>query len=344
MTAPIFIIGANRSGTTLLRLMLNAHSRIAIPEETIYFKSSIAGVSIDNWRAPGLSTAAYHTLVTSTLDANPTMLAHLNRSGLEAELCQDAPHDLRRPFALLLQRWAEAQGKARWGEKTPGNLFFVDVLLEMFPGAQFIHVVRDPRAGVASMQQVDFFPNSIPFNAMNRRKHDRVAERMRHHVPSTQWRTVLYEDLVADPESVLSALCSYLGETFEPAMLAFHRTSSQYMKSEAATSFNAAATQPVTDTMTEKWKAQLSPQDVAVIETVCTTELHRYGYVPTGARPSLTARLGLLAHEAYWWLQEWRNRHDREFTVKSPMFARSRGRLSARIRPISPSLATRLHP
>lgn len=63
MKSPIFIVGANRSGTTLLRLILNAHSRIAIPEEVVYFGSFMAGVPIEKWRSPGLSEEAYSDFV-----------------------------------------------------------------------------------------------------------------------------------------------------------------------------------------------------------------------------------------------------------------------------------------
>jgi hypothetical protein len=324
--------------------MLNAHSRIAVPEEIVYFTSFKAGTPIEEWRAPNLSPSAYRDLVHDVLADNPTVLANLDRDTLEADLLRDGPTDLRRPYAGLLTAWAQAQGKPRWGEKTPGNLFFVDVLLDMFPDAQFIHVVRDPRAGVASMQAVDFFPNNVFFNALSRAKHHRVASHFEARVSAGHWTTIRYEDLVSEPETVLRRLCPFLGEAFEPGMLQYHRSSAHFMKEEAAASFNAAATRPVTTDMTEKWKRQLSDRDVAAIETLCRDEMRRYDYRPTGRRLRLSNRLTLWTHTVYWALQQWRHRHEREYTVKSLMFARLRSRLQAWVRPRFPALAARIGP
>jgi hypothetical protein len=343
MTAPIFVVGANRSGTTLLRLMLNAHSRIAIPEELVYFNSDLAGVPITTWRAPKLSESAYQAFVTGVLDTNPTVLADVDRDALEAEL-RTGPRDLRRPYAHLLTTWAQAQGKPRWGEKTPGNLFFVDVLLEMFPDAQFVHVVRDPRAGVTSMQGVDFFPDNVCFNALSRAKHHRVAARFEDLVPADQWTSVRYEDLVSDAESVLRDLCAFLGESFEPAMLRYHRSSATFMKADAASSFNAAATRPVTTAMVDKWRQQLSAPEVGLVETICRAEMERYSYAPTDTPLASRDRVALWVHRTYWILQQWRNRKVREYTVKSPMFARFRSRLRAWIDPQFPAVANWIGP
>lgn len=344
MDAPIFIVGANRSGTTLLRLMLNAHSRIAIPEETAYFKSVMGGVPVERWHSPDLSEDDWRAFVRKTLDANPLLFDTLSRPALEQTLQNSAERDLRWPLAHTLEQWAQAQGKARWGEKTPGNLFFADVILEMFPDAQFIHVARDPRAGVASMQKVDFFPNSVYFNALSRQKHAQVAETMQRLVPEAQWRTVRYEDLVADPAVTLRGLCAFLEEPFEPAMLQFYRNSAQYMKDAAASSFNAAATRPVTSDRTEKWKEELSAREVAIIETICASEMQEYGYPSSSCPMQLSDWVGLFVHTSYWTLQQWRNQDTREFTVKEPIFTRSRKRLSDWIARWFPSVAASVQP
>ena len=120
--APIFIVGANRSGTTLLRLMLNAHPSVGIPEEVVYFGSRMAGVPIEQWRAPGLAPAAYTRFVKNFLETSCAPLGMPDRMALLAEILESGPADFRHPYQYVLEAWARQHGKPRWGEKTPGNL------------------------------------------------------------------------------------------------------------------------------------------------------------------------------------------------------------------------------
>jgi len=325
---PIFIVGANRSGTTLLRLMLNAHPRIAIPEELLYFRSFYAGTPVESWRKPDLSPSAYAGIVRVFVGRTAQLHRELDAPAVISEILNHGPHDLRRPYSVVLDRWARYHDKPRWGEKTPGNLFYVDIIRDMYPEARFLYVVRDPRAGVASMQKTDFFPNDIAFNALSRRKHDHVGRRLLEtHVASDHWMVVRYEDLTAHPEKVLRDVCTCIGEKYDTAMLAYHETSSAFMKEEAAATFNATATQPVTTKKIDAWKQTLTDRDVALVESICTTEMRRYGYQPAATDLPLDVRFEQVLKSAYWHLQSLRNRHNRHYTVKHPVFARLRTRL-----------------
>ena len=269
-TAPIFILGANRSGTTLLRLMLNAHSHIAVPEEMLYYRSFYANVPIEDWRAPNLPENVYEDLARTFVGNAVQLHAELGSLPLLDCILEAPTRDLRHPYRVVMDAWAEIHGKARWGEKTPGNLFYLDVIYDMFPDAKFVYLSRDPRAGTASMQRADFFPVDVVFNALSRRKHFETAWRLLHnHVPAQQWTCLRYEDLVRAPRKTLISLCDFLSEEFEPGMLAYHRTASTYMKEDAATGFNAAATRPVSTKSVEAWRDQLSPQAIALVESIC---------------------------------------------------------------------------
>lgn len=325
--SPIFIVGANRSGTTLLRLILNAHPRIAIPDELIYFDSSLAGVPIEQWRRPNLSAEEYEAFVDHFLTQSRQPLGEL-----DLDACKDAilagRHDFRRPYQHVLEAWAQQYDKERWGEKTPGNLFYADVILDMFPDAQFLYMVRDPRAGVASMQGVSFFPDNTVFNALSRRKHDMVGrDVLVENVPPSQRLTIRYEDLVRHPSASTQAICRFLGETFVPEMLHFHEDADQYMKDEAEDDYNAAATQPITDDRIDAWKQRLSNNQVAIVESVCSGVMRRFGYEPTDRALSLQHWAELHAKQMYWAFQCWRHREIRHYTVKHAMFARTRDRL-----------------
>lgn len=330
---PIFVIGANRSGTTLLRLMLNAHSRIAVPEELLYFRSEYGGVSVKQWAAPGLSEAAFTKLAREFVDNVVALHPELDRDELLRSILDCPDRSLRQPYETVLNQWVRLQGKARWGEKTPGNLFYVDVLVDMFPDATFLYVVRDPRAGVASMQRADFFPEDAIFNALTRRKHACVGMDLLHrHVAPDRWTTIRYEDLVTFPEATLRHVCSVVGERYEPQMLQYHQNAESYMKAKAVSTFNATATQPVTTRKMDAWRGVLTLDQVAVVERICGEEMDTHGYdaihprLPVGRR--LLTALESSLKVCYWHIQNWRHRHIRHYTVRSRIFARSRGRLA----------------
>jgi hypothetical protein len=327
MTSPIFVVGANRSGTTLVRLILNAHSQIAIPDELTYFGPTIHGIPLDHWRRPNLDAAAYEAFIDQFLETNcATLSKDLDLTDVKDDILS-APPSLRTPYQTVLEAWANHHGKARWGEKTPANLFYVDYMLEMFPDARFIYVVRDPRAGVASMQRVSFFPDDVVFNALNRYKHWRAGHRyLNASVPPTQRMTIRYEDLVQAPDETVCRICTFLDEPFEASMLDFYEDAERYMGDEAASNFNKAATTPISSDRIHNWCNRLTPAEVATIQSICTAEMDEFGYEPTTVPLNLLSLVEIFAKKLYWQVQSLRNPY-RHYTVKDLTFARSRHRL-----------------
>jgi len=338
MSAPIFIVGANRSGTTLLRLMLNSHSRIGIPDELVYFRNSVAGQGFHSWKHPQIPREVFEGHVRNFLERNREVIAPLSIAELQNEIFElDAPN-LRDPYALTLKAWAATHGKARWGEKTPGNLFFVDVIIDMFPEARFIYLMRDPRAGVYSMMKTSMFRSGAIINAMNRRKYmTKGLSHLRHFVPEAQWTLVKFEDLVQFPESTLRKLCSFIDEDFEPRMLDFHRNADQYMKERAVNRFNQAATRPIDPKKVEAWKEGLSAVQISEVEWVCQKQMDRYGYEPVQSKLSLDRRLLGWLKVAYWHYQNWRHSDSPQFIFQDQILSRTRTRI-ARLFRHSPSL------
>ncbi|NBB85006.1 MAG: hypothetical protein GVY12_02125 [Bacteroidetes bacterium] len=327
--APIFVVGANRSGTTLLRLLLNAHSRIAIPEELAYFNQRLAGVPLSTWRAPELSHDEYALFVRGFIAQRAAAFAPLVADELEAQILESGIIDLRHPYRTALAAWARAQGKKRWGEKTPGNLFYADVILEMFPEARFIYIARDPRAGVASMKRAPMFADDVVINALNRRKYGTSGlTLLERAVPVAQRTTIRYEDLVTHPEDTVQALCGFLDEAYEPEMLRFYEASRQFMTARAADGFNRAATTPIRPQKVDAWRMELAPEDVALIEHLCAEEMVRFGYEPSAdAAPGWPQRLDLATKRAYYRLQHWRHPHAPQYLLKHRVFDRSRRRM-----------------
>lgn len=326
MNAPLFIVGANRSGTTLLRLLLNAHSQVAIPDEINYFHS-FRFADYYHWKEPGMPAAEFETFVDDFLASNRAVTPELDMDALRADIL-DGPVDLRRPYKRLLEAWARHHGKGRWGEKTPGNLYNAHYIMAMFPDAHFIQIVRDPRAVVHSMQKASFFLDDVVFNAFNLRK--ALAEGRAHveeTVPASQRLTVRYEDLVNTPVPTLRRVCGFAGLEYEDGMLAFHQDASQYMTPAAASSFNAAATRPISSDRTDAWRQHLSGPEAAMIEHVHEAFMAEFRYAPEGGRlsPWRWGELGVKG--AYWQYHRWRNRRVPQYILQHNPFGALRRRV-----------------
>src|SRR6476646_1995762 len=138
---PIFILGAPRSGTSLLSRMLGNHPAIAVPDETKIFEAFVRLLPLyGDLREPGRLRRLAHDVVgwrwIRRLPDPPTV---------DEVLAKVAQPDLCGVFEAMLVVWTERQGKSRWGEKSPNNLFYWSRLDAAFPTALVVHIVRDGR-------------------------------------------------------------------------------------------------------------------------------------------------------------------------------------------------------
>src|SRR5689334_4978208 len=134
-TAP-FIVGLSRSGTTLLRLMLDAHPELAIPPETHFIPEGAKAC-----QEPGAPRAASLKGFPSTSTWSDF---HLAADMLEARIASIEPFDLSDALRAFYGLYAERFGKRRWGDKT-NHLWNLKLIQSLLPEARFIHIVRDGR-------------------------------------------------------------------------------------------------------------------------------------------------------------------------------------------------------
>src|SRR5215218_719242 len=218
MPEPFFIVGNDRSGTTMLRLIVDRGPDAAVPPESMFltdFATAFdAGGPRDADAARRLMRAVWeHPKVRLwDLPGQPPEVP----SGLSA---QDA---YRFIVAAPFEAYAAAHGKPRWGDKTPHYVHHVDHLLRVFPRARFVVLVRDGRDVALSLRRMPFGPNNAwaaaQWWARGIRAGLHAVEAHPEHV-----MTVRYEDLVAAPEEHVRAVCAFAGLRFEPDMLALER-------------------------------------------------------------------------------------------------------------------------
>jgi hypothetical protein len=323
--SPFFIVGASRSGTTLLRLMLNAHSQLAVPDELKYFDALIATTEIEDWRNPNVSWPEYRDFVDRFLHQRANVFPELNLPEVKDLILAYGSPNLRIPYQTVLKLWTRHHGKNKWGEKTPSNLFFADILVDMFPAARFIHLVRDPRAVVRSMVAIDYFSDDIVFNTLNWRQATRQGFDLLHKsVPAPQLKTVKYEDLVQSPQNTLESVCDFLRVDFENAMLYYHEHANENMGQPIKT---PSIERPPKPSNISKWKRDLTTTEVATVESLSRHEMEYFGYRASEVAGSIKSQFNVVIKLIYWHVQRMRSRNRRAFQIRYPMLSRLRNRL-----------------
>ena len=186
-TAPIFVIGSARSGTTMLRLMLDSHARISSGEET-HFLQQMEPVVGKQWRL-------------------------LERYGFPREYWLDR---LRHLYGDFQAEYAARRGKARWADKDPANTLLLPFVEELFPDAQYIHLVRDGHDVVASHRDRWGYRSGVRSARGAWRKYVEAARSFGAEAGPGRFLEVRYEALVTDTETELRRLFTFLGEAWDP--------------------------------------------------------------------------------------------------------------------------------
>jgi Sulfotransferase family len=214
------IVGAPRSGTTLLRLMLDAHPQLAIPPETGFLTLASA------LRSAGqpLQTEVFVEAITSFPPAMPGWpdfgipLADFRR-----ELDRIRLVDVADGFRAFYRLYAARFGKSRWGDKTPGYVLHLCDIAETLPEAHVIHVIRDGRDVSLSLRQCWFSPSQdMRVLAAHWQRH--VAEGRRQGARCRRYIEVRYEALVRRSAAVLDEICRFVGLPYASELERYHET------------------------------------------------------------------------------------------------------------------------
>jgi len=223
-TGPIFLIGMPRSGTKLLRGLLNEHSTIAIPA----FETEFFPYWVTHWESYGdLSNRELFKTFYSEVMKIPYFLYCKNEDEvIDEEVwyknCQD--YTVAGVFEALIRHDANAPINTNiiWGDKSPSYITSLELIKEHFPDAKFIHIIRDVRDYCLSINHA-WKKNMI-----------RAAQRWNDYVHNAReiscqfendYIELRFEDLLDAPDIELKKICHFLGLEFEASMLSLSKPS-----------------------------------------------------------------------------------------------------------------------
>lgn len=289
---PIFIVGQGNSGTSLLNNIVERHTEVFAAKETWFFVNRHSFPKLfGNLSDPsGLESFVCYL---STLFSNRRTgwaedieMAKNDQNCARHKGCLSfvknyidnnnicATHD--RIFGLVFSFFAAEIGKRRWVESTPVHLFYYEEIIEAFPDAFFINVVRNPFAVVASgkvrsSKRVD--REKWPFEPVLRtfawKKSICMGARLENRYPK-RFHTITYEDLISHPEQTVRSVCSQVGLEFESQMLEIAVVNAADPEYQGKQGF-------LSDRL-ERWRTVLSPEEIAIVKLMTSSERNCFNY------------------------------------------------------------------
>jgi hypothetical protein len=285
--APVpFAVGMNRSGTTLLRMMLDAHPELTIPPETHFVPSLIKAVREEGTPEAALAAMKGHREWADFGFSDEEVL------GWFRALDDLRPGDAVRAF---YEAYARRVGKPRWGDKTPKYVMSMPLIQRAMPEVHFIHVIRDGRDVALSVLDRTVRDIDAAHVAGRWKKKvstaREVAQRLEHYLE------IRYEDLILDTEPTLHQVCEFIELDWDPAMLEYHERAperlqemarelpatgrAKHLSVERRMATHAMTTKPPSVERVSRWRREMGEEDRVAFEEVGGDLLAELGY-PVG--------------------------------------------------------------
>jgi Sulfotransferase family len=287
---PFFVVGNDRSGTTMLRLVLDRSREAAVPPESM-FLLDFASVR----RGGGLEDPARAARFVAAVWAHPRVRLW-GLPGAPPKVPDGLTHAEAYRFAVEspFRAYAAREGKARFGDKTPAYLQAVDELLAIWPEARIVVLVRDARDVSLSIAPLPFGPNN-PYAAARwwaRGVRAGLDAERRH---PEQVLTVRYEDLVADPAAHIERVCEHVGLGYNSEMLAIEHSDPGKIVAGRA-EWSDGVPSPLSAAQVGRFRSEMPEEEQRVVVAVAGAELRALGYETAGGAGPL-ARRRVLGYE-----------------------------------------------
>ncbi|MCG8429209.1 MAG: sulfotransferase [Chromatiales bacterium] len=273
---PIFMIGMQRSGSNLLRLMLNQLDEVAAPhpphvlQRMIPLQSHYGDLSEDE---------NFDLLVDDIcqlVELNPVEWesVKLDRDEVKS-LCRE--NSLIAVFGAVYDICAKAQGASTWCCKSLANIKYVDEIERYFKNPKYIYLYRDGRDVALSFRKAVVGDKHFYNIAKGWTHVQEIGLSLKSQIDSSRLFAVSYEQLTAEPDSTARKLCEFLGVRYTEGMLDFHR-STEAKRAAGSSALWGNVTQPVIQDNTKKFLREASEEDIRIFESVAGHVLDQLGY------------------------------------------------------------------
>jgi len=297
--SPIFIVGPPRSGTTLTAKILGRHPNIFIPGETHFFEDIYSRKQeLGNIDSIDTKEKIYTKL--STLYERYYELHDQHRIDdcfltVEKEVILNDWDSYESILTSFMTCQMIQEGKSRWGNNAPRDIFYVDEILKFYPDAKFIICYRDGRDFLASYKTRSLVATESHQDRIRRLYHPIITSvlwkssikqllHVSQLIEEKNYMLMKYEDLVNYPEESAKRMCNAVGEVYFPEMLGIETNNSSALNNDKGIFTSSIG----------RWVNELSHTEIFLMECLASKELERMGYVKGCYRPNWI-EVGMLA-------------------------------------------------
>lgn len=254
------IVGSPRSGTTLLRLMLDAHSELAIPPETGFLT---IGEKLTG-KGDKLREKFFQAIVNYPQALPAWQDFEIPTEEFRAALSEITPFNVADGYRMFYRLYAARRGKSRWGDKTPIYCLHLKTIRRLLPEARFVHLIRDGRDAALSLRRMWFSPGwEIEKQAAYWR--DCVLSARRAGAGHHDYLEVRYEELVLNTAETLKCICAHVNLTYEDDMLSYYKHAAERLKEHKGRSLPDGSTFLTQEQRFQQQERTTKPPDPACV-------------------------------------------------------------------------------
>jgi len=273
---PVFMIGTQRSGSNLLRLMMNQLKDISSPHPPHILERMVPLMKNYGDLKSNDTFALLVDDVCRLVELNP-----VEWSGVvfdrDVVMAKAKERSLISVYGVVYDLYAKIQGAKTWCCKSLANINFVNSIEEYFIRPKYIYLYRDGRDVALSFQKAVVGEKHIYNIAKEWANTQAQALNLRNLIDEERFHSVSYEQLTQQPEKTARSLCDFLNTDYVPAMLDFHKTNEARNAAESSNLWGNV-TSPIIKNNSKKYLKELSHDEINIFESVAGSMLDALAY------------------------------------------------------------------
>jgi len=271
----VFMVGEQRSGSNLLRLILNESKEIAAPHPPHILQRLMPVVADKDLSNESLFKELIEH-VCQLVEANPVQWEGIHFDRVDIfQRCREK--SLIAVFGAIMDVYAEVHKASTWVCKSLQNIRWADQLDEYFKTSKYIYLYRDPRDVSLSFMKAVVGEKHPYFIASQWNDLQNLCMTHGEKLSKERFFGVCYEELINNPERVIKELCEFLEIEYQESMLVFH-ASKEASRAASSSKLWENVTQPIMKKNSNKFLSEMSEMEIKIIESIAGNTMDELGY------------------------------------------------------------------